>query len=64
MVLGAGVAGLDSQLYTIGGYDGTHHLKSTECYSACADRWMSLKDMNCKRCYVGKTTVNIIVEHK
>jgi hypothetical protein len=51
---GAGVAGLDSQLYAIGGYDGTQHLNSTECYSACADRWMTLKGMNCKRCYVGK----------
>ena len=54
IILGAGVASLDSQLYAIGGYDGTQHLNSTECYSACADRWMTLKDMNCKRCYVGE----------
>ena len=54
MIPGAGVASRDSQLYAIGGYDGTQHLNSTECYSACADRWMALKDMHCKRCYVGK----------
>ncbi len=51
------MASLASQLYAIGGYDGTQHLNSTECYSACTDRWMTLKDMKCKRCYVGECVV-------
>ena len=51
---GAGVAGVNNQLYAVGGYDGSRHLYSTESYSACADEWMDLKDMNSTRCYVGE----------
>ena len=58
---GAGVAGLDSQLYAIGGYDGTQHLNSTESYSACADQWRTLKDMNSKRCYVGECVLYVSI---
>lgn len=50
---GAGVAILDGQLYALGGYDGTQHLSTVECYSPCTDQWVSAADMRSKRCYVG-----------
>jgi len=50
---GAGVAIVDGQLYALGGYDGTQHLSTVECYSPCTDQWIPTASMQSKRCYVG-----------
>ena len=54
---GAGVAVVDSQLYALGGYDGSQHLSTVECYSPCTDQWRTVADMKSKRCYVGSTVL-------
>ena len=51
--IGAGIVVLDGQLFAVGGYDGTQHLSSVECYSPCNDQWMSIAQMKSNRCYVG-----------
>lgn len=51
--IGAGIVVLDGQLFAVGGYDGTQHLSSVECYSPCNDQWMSITQMKSNRCYVG-----------
>ena len=50
---GAGIVVLDSQLFAVGGYDGSQHLSSVESYSSCNDQWMSIAEMKSNRCYVG-----------
>ena len=51
--LGAGIVVLDGQVFAVGGYDGTQHLSSVECYSVCNNQWMSIAVMQSNRCYVG-----------
>ena len=51
--IGAGIVVLDNQVFAVGGYDGSQHLSSVECYSACNNQWMSVAAMHSSRCYVG-----------
>lgn len=40
-------------MFAVGGYDGSQHLSSVECYNACSNQWMSIASMQSNRCYVG-----------
>lgn len=53
LTTGAGIVVLDGQLFAVGGYDGTQHLSTVECYSPCNDQWMNITQMKSNRCYVG-----------
>lgn len=53
MLLGAGVAVLNNVIYVCGGYDGTDHLSSVECFNTRTNYWASITNMQVPRCYVG-----------
>ena len=40
-------------IYVCGGYDGSSHLASVECYNVRTGHWMAVANMNIPRCYVG-----------
>ena len=56
--IGAGIIVLENQVFAIGGYDGSQHLSSVECYSACSNQWMSIASMQSNRCYVGTAVMS------
>lgn len=52
-VVGAGVAVTNDLIYVCGGYDGTDHLASVECFNIHTQHWTHLQNMVVPRCYVG-----------
>ena len=40
-----GVAALNGKLYAVGGYNGSEHLSSVECYDPLLDRWQLIEAM-------------------
>jgi N-acetylneuraminic acid mutarotase len=40
-----GVAALNGKLYAVGGYNGSEHLSSVECYDPSLDRWQLIEPM-------------------
>lgn len=52
-IVGAGVAVTSDLIYVCGGYDGTDHLASVECFNIHTQHWTQLQNMVVPRCYVG-----------
>ena len=50
---GAGVAVVNDTLFVCGGYDGSTHLSSVECFNVRTNQWSNITSMNIPRCYVG-----------
>ena len=47
------MAVLNDTIYVCGGYDGSHHLESVECFNVRTGHWATIASMSVPRCYVG-----------
>jgi len=55
--IGVGVAIINRLLYAVGGFDGTHRLRSSECYDPDRDEWTPMASMNTVRSGAGETKI-------
>jgi hypothetical protein len=42
---------IEGKLYVVGGFDGTTHLASVECYDPVANEWRTLPSMRTARAF-------------
>ena len=54
---GAGVAVVDNMIYVCGGFDGSQHLSTVECYNPRMDMWTNVSSMSNARCYSSTTAL-------